>query len=168
MWRIPITDRIQKFDPDGIFLWGKGSYGSGDGYFSYPNGVAVDGQGNVYVADTDNDRIQKFNSAGGFLLAWGSYGSGNGQFVNPQGVAVDSQGNVYVADTDNNRIQKFNSQGGFLDVWSDYSPGNGQFFQPQGLALGGSTLYVADTVSSRILVLGTPALSPMLHLLLLN
>jgi len=76
-------------------------------YFSSPNGVAVDGSGNVYVADTGNHRIQKFSSSGVFVDTWGSKGRENGQFKYPAGVAVDGSGNVHVADSGNHRIQKF-------------------------------------------------------------
>ena len=114
MWLILVTSRIQKFSPDGTFLTKWGSCGSGNGQFYYPYGVAVDGSGNVYVADTDNYRIQKFSSDGTFLTTWGSSGSGDGQFYYPYGVAVDGSGNVYVADTGNNRIQKFSPDGTFL------------------------------------------------------
>jgi len=84
-----------------------GSQGSGDGQFNWPEGVAVDSSGYVYVADEWNNRIQKFTSSGGFVTKWGNYGSGDGQFYKPRGVAVDSSGYVYVADTENHRIQKF-------------------------------------------------------------
>jgi hypothetical protein len=69
--------------------------------------VAVDGSGNVYVADTYNNRVQKFSSTGSYLTQWGSYGSGNGQLYYPYGVAVDGSGNVYVVDTYNHRVQRF-------------------------------------------------------------
>ena len=69
--------------------------------------LAIDGSGNVYVADSSNNRIQKFAADGAFLAAWGSYGTGNGQFAGPTGVATDSSGHVYVADQNNDRIQKF-------------------------------------------------------------
>ncbi len=49
-------------------------------YFNTPYGVAVDGSGNVYIADTSNKRIQKFDLNGNLLAKWGSYGSDNGQF----------------------------------------------------------------------------------------
>ncbi|NLX49483.1 MAG: hypothetical protein GXY82_06365 [Methanospirillum sp.] len=48
-----------------VLKWGIS--GSGDGEFNYPSGIAVDGAGNVYVADTDNNRIQVFDAEGTFL-----------------------------------------------------------------------------------------------------
>jgi DNA-binding beta-propeller fold protein YncE len=64
----------------------------------YPTGVAVDGSGNIYVADVGNDRIQKFDSEGNSLTKWGTAGTGDGQFSRPRGLAVDAAGNVYVTD----------------------------------------------------------------------
>jgi DNA-binding beta-propeller fold protein YncE len=80
--------------------------GAGNGQFNRPQGIAVDRNGNVFVADTGQDRIQKFTSTGTFLATWGSTGTQNGQFDIPFGVAVDGDGNVFVGDF-NNRIQKF-------------------------------------------------------------
>ena len=84
-----------------------GSAGGGDGQFENPYGVAVDGGGNVFVADTYNFRIQEFKKTGAFLRKWGCLGSGDGQFDYPYGPALDGSGNVYVADSFNSRIQKF-------------------------------------------------------------
>ena len=55
--------RIQKFSSSGVFLAKWGTEGSGDGQFKDPRGIAVDGSGNVYVADYSNNRIQKFAPA---------------------------------------------------------------------------------------------------------
>jgi DNA-binding beta-propeller fold protein YncE len=52
--------RIQKFDSSGTFVIKWGTYGSGNGQFNKPVGIAVDASGYVYVADNDNYRIQKF------------------------------------------------------------------------------------------------------------
>ncbi|KJU84330.1 hypothetical protein MBAV_003476, partial [Candidatus Magnetobacterium bavaricum] len=102
--------RIQKFSSNGVFLGKWGSNGTGDGQFNIPWGIAVDGKGDVYVADTFNYRIQKFSSTGVFLGKWGSKGSGYGQLNAPWGIAVDGKGNVYVADSDNHRIQVFSKE----------------------------------------------------------
>ena len=101
------NSRVQVFNSGGVFQSTFGSQGSGDGEFNKPNGIAVDGSGNIYVADMFNSRVQVFNSSGGFLSAFGSFGSGNGQFSSPNGIAVDSGGNIYVADANNNRVQVF-------------------------------------------------------------
>jgi DNA-binding beta-propeller fold protein YncE len=53
-------NRILKFDGSGTFLLRWGSAGSGDGQFSTPRGIALDGSGHVYVADSGHNRIQKF------------------------------------------------------------------------------------------------------------
>ena len=75
--------------------------------FSTPDGMGLDQQGNLYVADAGNSRIQKLDSQGNLITKWGSYGKGDGQFnCNPCGLAVDGQGNVYVTDTNNARVQK--------------------------------------------------------------
>lgn len=83
-------------------------------YFCWPESVAIDGDGNVYVADSNNDRIQKFSSTGAFIAKWGSAGNGDGQFNDPTGISIDGNWNVYVADSGNNRIQKFTSSGALM------------------------------------------------------
>ena len=80
-----------------------GTFGGGDGRFNEPSGIALDGSGNFYVADTGNHRIQKFSSNGAFILSFGTQGSGDGAFIQPSGIAVDGSGNFYVADEFNRR-----------------------------------------------------------------
>ena len=128
-----------------------GGFGSGNGLFISPTGVAADGAGNVYVADTYNDLIQKFDSDGNYLDQWGGTGSGDGQFQYPQGVAADGAGNVYVADQSNHRIQKFDGGGNYLDQWGSYGSGDGQFYYPLAVVVDGAgNVYVADTYNNRI------------------
>ena len=74
-----------------------------------PEGVAVDGEGNVYVVEFGNERVQKLSPSGQPLAQWGSGGSDPGQFRTPRGVAVDARGRLYVADSGNARIQVFES-----------------------------------------------------------
>jgi hypothetical protein len=85
--------------------------------FNKPEGVCVDGSGNIFVADTYNHRIRKITSAGLVTtVAGSSQGDANGtgtsaQFSSPSGIEVDGTGNVYVADVNNHRIRKINAAG---------------------------------------------------------
>ena len=148
---VPALPAVAVADPP-VFNTTWGTYGSGNGQFDYPQAVAVDGDGNVYVADTYNYRVQKFTAAGTYVAQWGAPGSGNGQlFSRPSGVAVDGNGNVYVADTGNNQIQKFTAAGAYVTRWGTTGSGNGQFDLPEGVAVDGNgNVYVADTYNNRI------------------
>jgi hypothetical protein len=108
-----------------------GSYGEGAGRLNFPHGVALDGSGNLYVADTGNERISVFSAAGGFIRAFGwdvipgnletgfevcttesscqggSIGGFAGQLSSPKDVALDGSGNLYVSDHGNHRISVF-------------------------------------------------------------
>ena len=55
------NNRVQVFDPSGVFQSTFGSFGSGNGQFSDPYGIAVGSGGNIYVADTGNSRVQVFS-----------------------------------------------------------------------------------------------------------
>lgn len=157
-----LNHRIQVFGSEGQFSTTWGSEGNGDGQFNFiygdPNhnlalgGVAIDGQGNVYVADGGNARIQKFDSEGNFLTKWGSLGDGDGQFTRPMDLTIDQDGNVYVIDdrsSPRGRIQKFDSNGNFLARF-----GEGLVADPGGITIDQqSNLYVSDVQRGTILKL---------------
>ncbi|MGD1090033.1 MAG: serine/threonine-protein kinase, partial [Verrucomicrobiota bacterium] len=121
------NNTIRKITPNGVVstLAGvSGSHGSADGVgneaqFWAPFGIAVDGAGNIYVADTGNNTIRKITSDGivSTLAGLAGYaGNANGtgdaaRFRNPWGVAVDSMGNVFVADMSNDTIRKITPTG---------------------------------------------------------
>jgi sugar lactone lactonase YvrE len=133
-----------------------------------PSAVAVDNQGNIFIADSFNHRIRRVSAAGVITTVAGTGvrgGSGDGgpataaQLNWPQGVCVDSDGNLFLADT-SNRIRKVNPSGIISTV-----AGNGDFgfagdggpatsaklWNPIGIALGsGGTLLIADSGNGRI------------------
>ena len=155
---------------------GERDYG-GDGgpatqaHLNHPRGVAVDGDGNIYIADDDNHRIRKVDAGTGIISTIAGtgdqdYGGDGGpatqaHLSHPQGVAVDGDGNVYIADTDNNRVRKVDAATGTISTIAGTGEEGGggdggpatqaQFSEPHGVALDGDGhLYIADSSNHRI------------------
>jgi DNA-binding beta-propeller fold protein YncE len=153
--------------------------GSADGpassaQFFAPTGVAVDGSGNVYVADYLNCTIRKISTAGVVSTLAGAANTGGNtdgfgsaaRFNLPRGVAVDGAGNVYVADSHGHTIRKITPLGLVSTIaGAAYIPGAGdgiggaaRFNLPQGIAVDGSgNVYVADTANNAIRKLSRPS-----------
>jgi DNA-binding beta-propeller fold protein YncE len=126
----------------------QGGKGTGRGQFDSPTGIAVDGSGNVLVADTNNGRIEKFSATGTFLGILGTKGTGHGQLRNPSGIAVDRMGNIYVADGFNHWVQKLAPDGTFIAEWKGPEPG---FYGPRRIAIGpDDSIYIVDQGHNRI------------------
>ena len=161
---------IRKITPSGVsntlagdlYTTGSADGASTNARFNFPNGLAVDGSNNVYVADTYNHTIRKITPTGVVSTLAGSPGvsgttdatGSNAQFYYPSGVAVDGNGNVYVADTFNNTIRKISSSGAVstfagtpsaLGTYLDGTGSDARFSFPPGITMGGGgNLYVAD------------------------
>ena len=108
-----LNHRIQVFAADGQVLARKfGQRGLVLGNLVRPKGVAVDGEGNVYVVESYYDSLLVFSSRGEFLLPIGGTGTATGRFYLPAGVWVDAKNRVHVADMFNGRIVLFQFLGG--------------------------------------------------------
>src|SRR5262245_42591634 len=179
----PYSSRIRKVNPDGIIttVAGNGTFGfSGDGGpaaaapLGSPVGVAVDGAGNLFIADFNNNRIRKVTAAGvittvagtgrAFPFSGGFSGDGGpataAQLNLPQGIAVDG-GNLLIADSFNQRVRKVNlggvittvaGDGAFTGLSGDFGPATAaELRSPAGVAVDSDgNLFLADTFNNRI------------------
>ena len=93
-----------------------GGLGDGPGEFSRAEGIGIDAQDRIYVADSCNHRIQIFSADGRFLRAYGKAGSGAGQFSYPYDMQVDAAGLQYVCEFGNSRIQIFDAHDQPLEI----------------------------------------------------
>lgn len=133
--------------------------------FNGPRSVAVDGAGNVYVADTGNHCIRVISPDGQVTTLAGAkepgYADGQGaeaRFSFPAGIAVDTEGNLYVADTANHRIRKITPEGVVTTLAGSGEPGKAdgpggeaQFRAPEGVTVDADgNLIVADTGNHRV------------------
>lgn len=154
----------QGYDWTTLAGWPGWGYVDGDvsiAKFNEPVGIAVDGVGNIYVAEVGNNVIRKITPGGVVSTLAGTAGlagstdgpSGGASFNSPKGVAVDGDGNVYVADTSNQTIRKITPAGMVSTLAgmsgaggsADGTGGNARFADPWGVAVDGAgNVYVAD------------------------
>ena len=177
--------RIRKVDASGVIstVAGSGKWGGygGDGgpalqaRLFAPSGVAADGAGNLYIADSWNHRIRKVDAAGNISTVAGSgrdgYSGDGGpalraQLAEPWDAAADGAGNLYIADTGNNRIRKVDAAGVISTVAGSgetgYSGDGGAAVRARLSHPGDVTvdragnIYIADSVNSSIRRLRRP------------
>ncbi|MBX3738196.1 MAG: immunoglobulin domain-containing protein [Candidatus Didemnitutus sp.] len=166
---------IRKITPAGVVTTVAGlagfsgaTDGTGDAArFNYPAGLALDGAGNIYVAESRNHTVRRITPAGvvttvaGLAATPGSVdGTGNAaRFNTPEGIAIDGAGNLYVADTNNSTIRKITATGvvttfaGKAET-SGATDGLGEaarFKMPTGLAVDAAgNVFVADSFNHTI------------------
>lgn len=123
-----------------------GSYCEADtvAFFNTPTSVAVDGSGNLYVADTGNSAVKEIPPG---CVTSSCVTTLSSSFTGPFGVAVDSAGDVYLSDQGSNAVKELMATGGYATV---NTVGSG-FGNPQGIALDmGGNIYVADAGANKV------------------
>jgi YD repeat-containing protein len=147
-----------------------GALGEGAGQLKKPAGAAIDGSGNVWVADHTNNRLAEFTASGTFVQAvgWGVSngesklqvctsscragltGAGNGELSSPDGLVVSGE-DIYVADAGNNRIQELGVKGEFVRSFGSSGTEPGKLKNPFALALDAyGNVWVADRGNNRV------------------
>ena len=125
---------------------GEGTASSGESGLNTPGGLALDGLGNLYIADTGNGVVKQYSPLGVFLGAFGE-----GRLSRPRAVAVDAAGNVFVSDEELAAVLAFGPDGGYLgSIGGESAAGkdSGSSLQaPLGLRFDGDLLYVVDRLS---------------------
>jgi len=141
---------------------------------NFPTGLAVDTNGNLYIADRNNHRIRKVDTGGIITTVAGNGTDGDsgdgGQATaanldNPKAVTVDATGNIYISDWYNNKIKKVNTSG-IISTYagtgnSGFSGDNGQataaeLKSPDGIAVDAAgNVYFSDRSNDRIRKIGT-------------
>lgn len=118
-----------------------------------PSGLAVDGEGNIWVVDANRGTLDIFAPDGTFVESWGGPGDGDGQFAffadmhqfGNGDVAFGPDGSIYVLESGNFRVQRFAADRGFVLSWGEEGEADGQFLRPVGIAVDPSgNVFVSD------------------------
>jgi len=159
-YRVYVMDtgnkRIVVFDKDGNYITEFGTTGSLAGQFDEPVGLALDNNGNAFVADTWNQRIQVFAPASGGLFnpikEWTIAGWYGQSLDNKPYLVFGPKGHLFASDPDGFRILEFDSEGKFIRFWGDLGGSADRFNLPNGLAYDNlNGIWVADSGNNRIL-----------------
>ena len=145
------NSRVIKFSSDGNYLTSWGSKGTEPGQFDTPHSIALDSQGQVYVADRGNARVQIFDATGKFITEWKSKSLGR-----PWAVRFNADGNLLLVDggdqsqfwPDRARILKLDPAGNILASFGSYGEASGQFIWPHTIAVGpDGALYIGEVAT---------------------
>lgn len=146
-------DRIQKFNTDREFVYQWGEHGEAHGQFQRPQGLAIDSNDHLWVADSSNNRIQVFDVSGEepvFIKTWGKAGSQPGRLSYPYNLVLNGQ-HVYVCEYGNHRIQKFTLDGESVGVWGSAGREPGQLHHPWSISQDSTgEFHVVDAANHRI------------------
>ena len=141
---------IQMVSRNHDFFGQIGDYGKAEGQMMWPSAVALDDEGNVFLADDYLNRVTVFDSEGRALSSWGIKGAGEGEFNGPSGLLCRGE-HLLVVDHRNHRVQTYNKEGVFIEQWGSYGRGEGELDLPWGISGDrDGYIYLADWRNDRI------------------
>lgn len=154
LWFATKSGKIHVFDGESTFKW---KFDAAPGRIKSARGVAVDTNGEAFIADHGADCVVVCSVAGGaYMRQFGSHGTGPKQFIQPHGIAVDGKGLVFVTDK-THRVQVFQRDGTFVTFWGSEGNGDGQFKEPKGIAVSSTGEVVVTDLNHRIQVVHVSA-----------
>jgi ABC-type Fe3+ transport system permease subunit/DNA-binding beta-propeller fold protein YncE len=147
-----LAERIQRFSSRGTnLLTVIGSEGEGPGQFRRAEGIGIDSQDRLFVADSCNHRVQVFSRDGKFIREHGKAGAAPGEMSYPYDVRVDRAGYEYVCEFGNSRIQIFDADGKFVEILGGAGGEPDRMNNPWAICLDSKgNLYVADSGNHRV------------------
>jgi DNA-binding beta-propeller fold protein YncE len=129
------------------FSWG----GPGSKTFLVPKALALDKDGNFYVADEGPFKVRKYGPDHLAFLNWGAEGKAIKSLKLASGIAVAADGACYITDARSGNLSKFDKDGQFLRKWGDAGSKETMLNQPLGVAVDGNNdIYVVDSGNGRI------------------
>jgi outer membrane protein assembly factor BamB len=145
--------RVQHFAADRTFIDTWGTFGTSDGQFLDPFGVAVAPDGNVYVIDDQRDDIQVFDPEGTYLFTISEHGTGRDQLNGTGSLTFGRDGTVYVADFGNHRVKQFAADGTFIMAFGEPGGESGQLTNPTDIVVDREgNVYVTEPEMGRVQV----------------
>ncbi len=141
-----------------FFVHAFGKEGDRPGEFRHPSAIAIDANGNVYIADAGNHRVQKLDEKGVFQSMIGGFGWGREQFNRPLDVSADNGLDVFVADYENRRVERFDKDLHWISTYQSNVDEKEKLVLgfPASVALSRhGDLFIADAENRRILKLNT-------------
>ena len=155
------------FGPENVYVLTRGGLGTdvrvinwddenlglrGTGNFTWPAGLLVDENENLYVSDEAKNSVTVMDKDGEVLAVWGEGGSEDGKLNRPSSLDFDTEGNIVVSDTMNHRVQRFTREGEHLQtIGGVQGSGDGDLDMPWGVAVDElGNVYVADWRNDRV------------------
>ena len=133
------------------FLGEFSKYGDGAGEFIWGAGIAIDSQGNLYVADEWLNRVTVYDKDGNLLRQWDTVTTEESGPNGISGIAIDGEGNLYTTDGRSHKVRKFTTNGEILDSWGRHGSAQGELDSPWGITVDHEGyVYVADFKNHRV------------------